>query len=58
MMISNAQQPIVLTSPNVRLAFRKLTESTFPNLIALSYNEIVPGVEVFSVGLIALEDEN
>ena len=57
-MISNAQQPIVLTSPNVRLAFRRLTESTFPSLIVLSYNEIVPGVEVFSVGLIVLEDEN
>jgi len=54
-MVANGQQPVVLTSPNVRLAFRRLTESTFPSLGVLSYNEIIPGVEVFSVGMLSLD---
>ena len=53
-MVSNGQTPVVLTSPNIRLAFRRVTETTFPSLTVLSYNEIVPGVDVFSVGMIAL----
>ena len=59
-MVSNGQTPIVLTSPNVRLAFRRVTETTFPSLTVLSYNEIVPGVDIYSVGMISLEtaDEN
>ena len=59
-MVSNGQTPVVLTSPNVRLAFRRVTETTFPSLTVLSYNEIVPGVDIYSVGTISLEtaDEN
>ena len=53
-MVSNGQTPIVLTSPNVRLAFRRVTETTFPSLTVLSYNEIVPGVDIYSVGTVAL----
>lgn len=53
-MVSNGQTPIVLTSPNIRLAFRRVTETTFPSLTVLSYNEIVPGVDVFSVGMVSL----
>ncbi len=55
-MVSNGQQPVVLASPTVRLAFRRLTEATFPSLTVLSFNEIVPGVEVFSVGMLSLDD--
>jgi flagellar biosynthesis protein FlhA len=53
-MVANSQQPVVLVSPSVRLALRRLTETTFPSLGVLSYNEIVPGVEVFSVGTLSL----
>jgi len=53
-MVSNGQQPVVLTAPNVRLGFRRLTEAVFPSLAVLSYNEIVAGVEVFSVGTVSL----
>ncbi|MBI2952328.1 flagellar biosynthesis protein FlhA [bacterium] len=56
-MVSNGQQPLVLTAPTIRLAFRRLTETTFPSLTVLSYNEIVPGIEVFSVGMVDLENE-
>ena len=54
-MVSGGQQPLVLTAPAIRLAFRRLTETTFPSLAVLSYNEVVPGIEVFSVGMIDLE---
>ena len=53
-MVSNGQQPVVLTAPSVRPAFRRLTETSFPSLAVLSYNEIIPGVEVYSVGMISL----
>lgn len=56
-MVANGQQPVVLTSPNIRLGFRRLTQSTFPSLAVLSYNEIVPGVEVHAVGMLALEEQ-
>ncbi len=47
-------QPIVVTSPNVRPALRKLAERSFPNLVVLSWNEIAPKVNVNSVGVLAL----
>ena len=54
-MVSNGQQPAVITAPSVRPALRRLTETTFPSLGILSYNEIVPGVEVFSVGTVSTD---
>lgn len=57
-MIANGQQPVVLAAPHVRLAFRKLTASSYPSLYVLSYNEIAPEVEVSAVGVIRLDDEN
>ena len=57
-MVSNGRQPLLLVSPNIRLALRRLTEATFPNLVILSYNEIIPGVEVFSVGMLSMSDDN
>ena len=57
-MIANGQLPIVLTAPSIRLAFRKLTAANFPNLYVISYNEIVPEVEVSSVGNLSLDYEN
>ena len=47
-------QPILLTSPPVRPALRKLTERSFPNLILLSWNEIAPKVNVHSVAMVTL----
>lgn len=47
-------QPIVLTSPTVRLYFRKLTERVAPNLIVLSYAEVEPKIEVQALGMVKL----
>ncbi|MDR1812876.1 MAG: flagellar biosynthesis protein FlhA [Candidatus Fibromonas sp.] len=40
------EQPIVICSPNVRYPLKKLLESNFPNLVILSYSEIVAGVNI------------
>ncbi len=47
-------QPILLTSPPVRPALRKLTERSFPNLVLLSWNEIAPKVNVNSVAMVSM----
>jgi flagellar biosynthesis protein FlhA len=57
LMIANGQQPVVLAAPHVRLAFRKLTASSFPTLYVVSYNEIAPEIEVNAVGVIRLEND-
>ncbi|MEE3234217.1 MAG: flagellar biosynthesis protein FlhA [Candidatus Latescibacterota bacterium] len=55
-MVANGQQPTVLASPQIRLAFRKLTVANFPTLHIISYNEIAPDVDITSVGTIALDE--
>lgn len=47
--------PVLLCSPRVRLPFRRLTERYINNLVVLSLNEIIPGVEVEAVGTVVLE---
>jgi flagellar biosynthesis protein FlhA len=47
-------QPILLTSPPIRPALRKLTERSFPSLVLLSWNEIAPKVNVNSVAMVAM----
>jgi len=48
--------PIVLTSPMVRMYFKKLIEDHFSFLPVLSYNELEASVEVQSVGMVSLSD--
>ncbi|MCE5249617.1 flagellar biosynthesis protein FlhA [bacterium] len=54
-MITNDQQPVALTSSSIRLGFRTMTEISFPNLGVVSYNEVAPEVEIFSVGMVKAE---
>ncbi|MCF0129024.1 MAG: flagellar biosynthesis protein FlhA [Pseudobutyrivibrio sp.] len=44
--------PIVVTSPIVRMYFKKLTEDYVKDLIVISYNEVDSNVELSSVGMI------
>ena len=53
-LIQLGQQPIVLASPVVRLYFKRLTEQVIPGLVVLSYNEIDPGIEIQSVGMVSI----
>ena len=48
--------PVVLTSPRIRLPFRRLVERYLPDLAVLSFQEILPQLEVESVGVLK-EDE-
>ena len=50
--------PIVLCSPAVRLALKRLTERAAPQLVVLSYSEIAPGLRVESIGQISTTDDN
>ena len=46
------RNPIVITSPIVRMYFKRLTEDYFKDLIVISYNEIDSNIELQSVGMI------
>ena len=44
--------PIIVTSPIVRIYFRKLTEDYYEDLIVVSYNEVDSSVNLTSVGMV------
>ena len=46
--------PIVITSPIVRMYFKKLTMDYFTDLVVLSYNEVESNVELQSVGMVTI----
>ena len=46
--------PIILTSPIVRIYFKKLIDQFVPNVIVLSYNEIDNSVQIQSIGNISI----
>lgn len=46
------KNPIIITSPIVRIYFKKLTEDYFKDLIVVSYNEVESNVELQSVGMV------
>ncbi len=54
---SSGLHPIVLCSPSVRLALKRLTERAAPQLVVLSYSEIAPGLRVESIGQVNTTDE-
>jgi len=49
--------PIVLASPSVRLALKRLTERAAPALVVLSYSEVAPGLRVESIGQITATED-
>lgn len=46
------QQPIILTSPNIRMYMRQLIERSLQDIPVLSYSELEPNIEVQSVGVV------
>ncbi len=46
--------PIVITSPIVRMYFKRMTRDYFNDLIVISYNEIESNVEIQSVGMVTI----
>ncbi|MBN1436453.1 MAG: flagellar biosynthesis protein FlhA [Sedimentisphaerales bacterium] len=50
--------PVVLCSPQIRRSLRRLMTPTIPNIVVLAYNEIVKGVQIESVAMAVLEQQN
>lgn len=48
------QVPIVLTSPIVRIYFKKLIDQFYPNSVVLSYNEIDAPIQIQALGNISI----
>ncbi|KGM97394.1 flagellar biosynthesis protein FlhA [Clostridium novyi A str. 4552] len=48
-------QPVLLVSPKIRPAFRKLTEMVFPHLTILSLNEVPNNVEIRTEGVVTYQ---
>ena len=44
--------PIIITSPIVRVYFKRLTEDYYKDLVVVSYNEVDSNVELQSVGMV------
>ncbi len=44
-----------LTSPQLRLHVRRMTEGALPMLVVMSYNEVLPEFEVQSLGMVSVE---
>ncbi|NLK26778.1 MAG: flagellar biosynthesis protein FlhA [Clostridiales bacterium] len=48
------KNPIIITSPIVRMYFKRMTQDYFKDLIVVSYNEIDSNVELQSVGMVTV----
>ena len=48
------KNPIIVTSPIVRMYFKKKTSEQFKDLIVVSYNEIDTDVELQSIGMVTV----
>ncbi|MDI6617533.1 MAG: flagellar biosynthesis protein FlhA [Clostridiales bacterium] len=48
--------PVILCSPRIRLAFRRMLEMVYPNIPVISMNEVPANVAINSVGVVSLDD--
>ncbi|WP_342561494.1 flagellar biosynthesis protein FlhA [Paenibacillus sp. FSL R7-0345] len=53
-LLQSGQQPIVLTSPTIRMYLRQVIERTMQDIPVLSYSELEPNIEIQSVGVVNL----
>lgn len=51
-MLLKGYTPILVCAPVVRINLKRVTERQLPQLIVLSYNELVQGVQVQAVGMV------
>jgi len=49
-------QPVILCSARIRAQFKKLVDRFIPNLVVLSYDEILSTVEIQTLGTVGLVD--
>lgn len=55
-LILKGHNPVIFCAPIVRINLKRLTERQIPHLVVISYNELVPGVEVEALGMVVLEN--
>ncbi len=55
--IKGAARPVILTSPGIRLPFRRLIEGFFPQVAVLCVHEILPEIKVESAGVIRINED-
>ncbi len=48
------QVPVILTSPVVRVYFKKLLDQFYPNVVVLSFNDVDASVQIQSLGNISM----
>ena len=53
-MKSTGNQPVILCSSLIRLHFRRLLETTYPQISVISYTEIASNVKVKSIGVVRI----
>ncbi len=51
-LVNLGKTPIIITSPIVRMYFKRLTEDYYKDLVVVSYNEVESNVELQSVGMV------
>ncbi len=49
-------KPVIITSPRIRVAFKKLIEMAFPQLAVLSLNEIPNSIDFEGIGMVSVDD--
>jgi flagellar biosynthesis protein FlhA len=49
-------RPVIMCSAQIRAHFKKLIDRFIPNLVVLSYNEILNTVKIQSLGMVELSD--
>jgi flagellar biosynthesis protein FlhA len=47
--------PVIVCAPLVRINLKRVTERQLPQLMVLSYNELVQGVQIQAVGMVGME---
>lgn len=50
----NGEIPVIISSPTIRGALKRLSENNYRDLVVLSYNEIIPGIEIRSLDMVSL----
>jgi flagellar biosynthesis protein FlhA len=50
------RQSVILSSPSVRQALRRMIENSLPHVAVLAFNEVVPEVTVEAVALVGMND--
>lgn len=51
-MVARGHQPALLCSSRLRLPLRRFLQRSLPTLTVLAYNEVAPGVEIYTEGMV------